>query len=83
MVIDVPRKRCRSKVASTYEPPLFSNNIDEGVFLFEPLGRTVFQQTPWKLGHRYDIITFDHRIITMNFLKLASTVLVREQFYLI
>ena len=61
MVIDVPRKICRPKVASIYHPPLFSNDVDEGIFLFEELGRAVFQPTPWKPGHRSDIIIFDKK----------------------
>ena len=61
MVIDVPRKICRPKVASIYQSPLFSNDVDEGIFLFEELGRAVFQPTPWKPGHRSDIIIFDKK----------------------
>ena len=58
MVIDMPRKLCRPKVVSIYESPRFSNDIDENIFLFEPLDHAVYQQTPQNPGHNNDIIIF-------------------------
>ena len=69
MVIDVPRKVSRPKVASIYQPPLFSNDVDEGIFLFKELGRAVFQPTPWKPGYRNDIIVFDKKNHNDEFFK--------------
>ena len=43
---------------SKYKPLLFSNDISEGIFLFEQLGRTVFHPKQWQPGHRDDIIRF-------------------------
>ena len=49
----------RHRVASTYSPSLFSNDVEEGTFLFEVLGKAVFCPKPWKPGVRDDVIVFD------------------------
>ena len=81
MVIDVPRKICRPKVASIYQSPLFSNDVDEGIFLFEELGRTVFNQHLGNQDIEAILSYLIRRIMTMNFLCLKSTVLVQEQYF--
>lgn len=58
-VIDVPKKIWRPRIRSSYKPPLFNNDVDEGIFLFESLGRTAFRPLPWKPGERSDIIHFN------------------------
>ena len=39
-----------------HRPPSFSNDVDEGVFLFEALGYAVFCGKYWSPGNRSDLI---------------------------
>ena len=59
LVIDLPRKIWRPKIISKYKPPLFSNDVDEGIFLFKSLGKAVICPKQWIPGHRNDIISYD------------------------
>ena len=67
MVIDVPRNIWRPKVKSKYKPPLYSKDVDEGVFIFESLGAAVFRPEPWEAGMRTDFILFDESLHATEF----------------
>jgi len=67
MVIDVPRKIWRPKVKSKYKPPLYSKDLNKGIFLFESLGAAVFRPASWEPGMRTDFILFDENVHATEF----------------
>lgn len=58
-MIDVPRKVSRPKVKSEFKPEPIYNDVDEGHFVLEKLGNTIFRVKAWEPGIRDDIIAFN------------------------
>ena len=69
--ISVPRKVHRPKVVSTYEAASSYPDVDEGYFLHESFGKTVFRPRNWDSRVRTDIILFDDSIHKPIFDTLA------------
>ena len=57
-VIDIPRKKHLKRIVSEFEPEVY-DDVDEGGFMFENYGKSVFRSKAWEPGHRTDIIHFD------------------------
>lgn len=58
-MIDVPRKVSRSRIKSEFKSELIYNDVDEGYFVLEQLGYTIFRVQAWEPGIRKDVISFD------------------------
>ena len=69
--ISVPRKVHRPKVVSTYEAESSYPDVDEGYFLHESFGKTVFRPRNWDSSARADIILFNASIHKPIFNTLA------------
>ena len=87
MVIDTPKKIWIPTIVSRYEPPSYTNDIDEGIFLFEPLRRTLFRSTPWKHGLRDNVIHFiewkyrtEHNIFKIDKSNTGDLFLILQSF---
>ena len=73
--ISVPRKVHRPKVVSSYKSEPKYPDVDEGHFLHESYGKTVFRPRHWDSGKRSDIIEFDNTLHEDDFkdLDIGST----------
>ena len=69
-LIDVPRKVSRPKVKSIYKPDPVYNDVDDGHFVFENLGRCAFRVKAWKPGERTDVLRFDKESCTRELSQL-------------
>lgn len=78
LVIDVPPKIWRPKQKNYFQPQETLHDVDEGVFMFEKLGKCVFKLSEqWKDSERDDVIEFnpekDEEELQKNF-KIGTTV---------
>jgi len=60
----------RPRIQSEYKPDPTYPDVDEGHFIFEKLGKTVFRTASWKPGERTDIIYFNEATYGKEFSKL-------------
>ena len=74
-VITMPRKVHRPKVVSTYEAEPSYPDIDEGYFMHESYGKSMFRPRNWDSASRTDIILFRDsiHIDCFNSLDIGST----------
>ena len=70
-IISVPRKVHRPKVVSTYEAEPQYPDVDEGYFMHESFGKTVFRPRNWDNTARSDVILFDDSLHGDIFKTLA------------
>ena len=70
-IISVPRKVHRPKIVSTYEAEPKYSDVDEGYFMHESFGKTVFRPRNWDSAARSDVILIDDSLHGNIFKTLA------------